>query len=135
VDGGQPRLGLLFSYFLIGKLCRKNPKFPVKFPDQEIIMSRQIHSPQDLGRIVRETRKRLKLTQPQLALAANVGVRFIVEMEAGKSTLRLENILRVLQALGGVLSVEGMDSLVGKLNENSPHNPESEKNTDTLIPL
>jgi y4mF family transcriptional regulator len=98
-------------------------------------MSRPIQTPQDLGRIVRETRKRLKLTQPQLALAANVGVRFIVELEAGKSTLRLENILRVLQALGGVLSVEGMDSLIGKLNENSPHNPEPAKNTDTPMPL
>jgi HTH-type transcriptional regulator/antitoxin HipB len=98
-------------------------------------MSRPIQTPQDLGRIVRETRKRLKLTQPQLALAANVGVRFIVELEAGKSTLRLENILRVLQALGGVLSVEGMDSLIGKWNENNPHNPELAKNTDTLIPL
>jgi hypothetical protein len=63
------------------------------------------------------------------------GVRFIVELEAGKSTLRLENILRVLQALGGVLSVEGMDSLIGKLNENSPHNPEPVKNTETLTPL
>jgi HTH-type transcriptional regulator/antitoxin HipB len=75
-------------------------------------MSTHIHTPQDLGRMVRETRKRLKLTQPQLALAANVGVRFIVELEAGKSTLRLENILRVLQALGGVLSVEGMDCFI-----------------------
>jgi y4mF family transcriptional regulator len=109
-------LGLLFNYFLIGKLCRKNPKFPVKFPDQEILMSTQIQSPQDLGRLVRETRKRLKLTQPQLALAANVGVRFIVELEAGKSTLRLENILRVLQALGGVLCLEGMDSLISAPN-------------------
>jgi HTH-type transcriptional regulator/antitoxin HipB len=98
-------------------------------------MSRQIHSPQDLGCIVRETRKRLKLTQPQLALAANVGVRFIVELEAGKSTLRLENILRVLQALGGVLRVEGMDSLIGKWNENSPRNPEPAKNTNTPMPL
>ena len=78
-----------------------------------------------LGRLVRQTRKYLKLTQPQLALAANVGVRFIVELEVGKSTLRLENILRVIQALGGVLSVEGMDPLIGKLNENSPHNPKS----------
>lgn len=75
-------------------------------------MSTPIHTPQDLGRMVRETRKRLKLTQPQLALAANVGVRFIVELEAGKSTLRLENILRVLQALGGVLTVEGMDCFI-----------------------
>jgi y4mF family transcriptional regulator len=109
-------LGLLFSYFLIGKLCRKNPKFPVKFPDQEILMSTPIQSPQDLGRLVRETRKRLKLTQPQLALAANVGVRFIVELEAGKSTLRLENILRVLQALGGVLCLEGMNSFINAPN-------------------
>ena len=75
-------------------------------------MNTPIHTPQDLGRMVREARKRLKLTQPQLALAANVGVRFIVELEAGKSTLRLENILRVLQALGGVLSVEGMDFFI-----------------------
>jgi y4mF family transcriptional regulator len=75
-------------------------------------MGTQIQNSPDLGRLVRETRKRLKLTQPQLALSANVGVRFIVELEAGKSTLRLENILRVIQALGGVLSVEGMDSLI-----------------------
>lgn len=73
-------------------------------------MSTQIQNSKDLGRLVRETRKRLKLTQPQVALVANVGVRFIVELEAGKATLRLENILRVLQALGGVLSVDGMDS-------------------------
>jgi y4mF family transcriptional regulator len=75
-------------------------------------MSTLIQNSADLGRVVREARKRLKLTQPQLALAANVGVRFIVELEAGKSTLRLENILRVLQALGGVLSVEGMDCFI-----------------------
>lgn len=80
-------------------------------------MSTPIHTPQDLGRMVRETRKRLKLTQPQLALAANVGVRFIVELEAGKSTLRLENILRVLQALGGVLTVAGMDAFLGNAEE------------------
>jgi y4mF family transcriptional regulator len=80
-------------------------------------MSTQIQNSLDLGRLVRETRRRLKLTQPQLALAANVGVRFIVELEAGKSTLRLENILRVLQALGGVLSVEGMDSFIGNKQE------------------
>jgi y4mF family transcriptional regulator len=109
-------LALLFNYFPIGKLGRKSRKFPVKFPDQEILMSTQIPRPQDLGRLVRETRKRLKLTQPQLALAANVGVRFIVELEAGKSTLRLENILRVLQALGGVLCLEGMDSYINAPN-------------------
>ena len=62
----------------------------------------------DLGNAIRKTRKALGLTQPQLALAAGVGVRFIVELEAGKPTVRLENVLRVVGALGGKLTVEGM---------------------------
>ncbi|MDR1657802.1 MAG: type II toxin-antitoxin system Y4mF family antitoxin [Deltaproteobacteria bacterium] len=57
---------------------------------------------------MRKTRMALGLTQPQLALAAGVGVRFIVELEAGKPTVRLENILQVVEALGGKLAVEGM---------------------------
>jgi HTH-type transcriptional regulator / antitoxin HipB len=56
---------------------------------------------------VRNARKQLTLTQPQLALAAGVGVRFIVELEAGKPTLRLENILRVVHALGGEIQLSG----------------------------
>lgn len=68
-----------------------------------------IETPGQLGNIVRRTRKALGLTQPQLALAAGVGVRFIVDLEAGKPTVRLENVLRVLQALGGTLSVAGLD--------------------------
>ena len=67
-----------------------------------------IDSPASLGRAARIARKQLGLTQPQLALAAGVGVRFIVELEAGKPTLRLENILRVLHALGGTLAVDGL---------------------------
>ena len=94
-------------------------------------MSTPIQTPQDLGRMVRETRKRLKLTQPQLALAANVGVRFIVELEAGKSTLRLENILRVLQALGGVLCLEGMDSFINAPNRMTP---KTAVRTNTSLP-
>lgn len=57
-----------------------------------------IQTPSDLGAALRCTRKRLKLTQPQLALAANVGVRFLVELEAGKPTIQLKGVLRVIQA-------------------------------------
>jgi y4mF family transcriptional regulator len=71
-------------------------------------MSKIINSPAALGEAARTARKQLGLTQPQLALAAGVGVRFIVELEAGKPTLRLENILRVLHALGGTLAVDGL---------------------------
>ncbi len=65
-----------------------------------------------LGDKVRAVRKSLGLTQPQLALAAGVGVRFVVELEAGKPTLRFELVLRVIHALGGVLFLDfGGDGL------------------------
>lgn len=69
-----------------------------------------IRSPQQLGDALRAARKHLALTQPQLALAAGVGVRFIVDLEAGKPTLRLENILRVIDALGGEIRLLGLPS-------------------------
>ena len=69
-----------------------------------------IQSPLQLGNALRQARKQLGLTQSQLALASGVGVRFIVDLEAGKPTLRLENILRVLNALGGELQISGLPS-------------------------
>lgn len=71
-------------------------------------MNAIIDSPAALGQTALNARKQLGLTQPQLALAAGVGVRFIVDLEAGKPTLRLETILRVLHALGGKLTVDGL---------------------------
>lgn len=73
-------------------------------------MIKNITTPAALGQAVRSARKSLKLTQPQLALAAGVGVRFVVDLEAGKPTARMEHVLRVLDALGGVLQVEGLPS-------------------------
>lgn len=70
-----------------------------------------IRSPQQLGDVLRSARKQLGLTQPQLALAAGVGVRFIVELEAGKPTLRLQHVLRVIDALGGEIKLSGLPSL------------------------
>lgn len=67
-----------------------------------------IRSPKELGSHLRSARKALQLTQPQLALAAGVGVRFIVDLEAGKPTVQLENILRVIDALGCALNVNGL---------------------------
>ena len=69
-----------------------------------------IRSPQQLGDALRAARKQIRLTQPQLALAAGVGVRFIVDLEAGKPTLRLETVLRVIDALGGVIQLCGLPS-------------------------
>ena len=67
-----------------------------------------IRSSQQLGQALRAARKHLGLTQPQLALAAGVGVRFIVELEAGKPTVRLEHVLRVIDVLGGEIQLSGL---------------------------
>jgi y4mF family transcriptional regulator len=67
-----------------------------------------IHSTQQLGQTLLAARKQLGLTQSQLALAAGVGVRFIVDLEAGKPTVRLENVLRVIAALGGEINLNGL---------------------------
>lgn len=67
-----------------------------------------IQSAEQLGPQVRQARKQLGLTQPQLALAAGVGTRFLVDLEAGKATVRLEQVLRVINALGGELQLLGL---------------------------
>jgi y4mF family transcriptional regulator len=80
-----------------------------------------IRTTEHLGDALRAARKQLGLTQSQLALAAGVGVRFIVDLEAGKPTLRLENVLRVIDALGGTLQLIGLPS---SAPENNPEGHE-----------
>lgn len=62
----------------------------------------------DLGNAIRNARKQLGLTQPQLALATGVGVRFVVDLEAGKPTVQLALVLRVIEALGGHVELAGL---------------------------
>ncbi len=75
-----------------------------------------IKSPQQLGEILRAARKQLKLTQTQLALAAGVGVRFIVDLEAGKPTVRLETVMRVIEVLGCTICLTGLPTSHGEQN-------------------
>ncbi|NJM43728.1 MAG: helix-turn-helix transcriptional regulator [Brachymonas sp.] len=69
-----------------------------------------VQSAAQLGVLVRSSRLAMGLTQPQLALAAGCGLRFIVELEAGKPTVRFENVMRVVQALGASLHFEAASS-------------------------
>jgi HTH-type transcriptional regulator / antitoxin HipB len=81
-----------------------------------------IRSPQQLGAAMLAARKQLGLTQPQLALAAGVGVRFIVDLESGKPTVRLENVLRVIDALGGEVQLNGLPLVAaGEHHEGADH--------------
>ena len=49
---------------------------------------------------VKEKRKKLNLTQIELAEKAGVGIRFIRELEQGKETLQLNKINQVLYLFG-----------------------------------
>ena len=54
----------------------------------------------DLARFVKERRRAVKLTQPELAAKAGVGLRFIRELEQGKPSLRLDKVNQVLALFG-----------------------------------
>jgi len=58
------------------------------------------YTPQDIGKIVRETRKKLKVTQKDLALTSDTGLRFVIELEKGKPTCEIGKALTVVQTLG-----------------------------------
>ena len=63
-------------------------------------MMNLIKSTDDIGHMIRSTRKQLGVTQSDLALAAGTGLRFIIELEKGKATCQIGKILHVLQVLG-----------------------------------
>ena len=53
-----------------------------------------------LSEFIKEKRGLAKLTQPELAEKAGVGLRFVRDMEQGKETLRLDKVNQVLQLFG-----------------------------------
>jgi HTH-type transcriptional regulator/antitoxin HipB len=60
----------------------------------------KIESTEDFGVLIKRVRNAQKLTQPELAGASGVGVRFIVDLEKGKPTCQIEKALLVAQILG-----------------------------------
>ncbi|GIK59173.1 MAG: helix-turn-helix transcriptional regulator [Ignavibacteriota bacterium] len=53
-----------------------------------------------IASFVKEKRKKLNLTQIDLAEKAGVGIRFVRELEQGKETLQLNKVNQVLQLFG-----------------------------------
>ena len=53
-----------------------------------------------IASFIKERRKKLKLTQVELAKKSGVGLRFIRELEQGKETLQLNKVNQVLQLFG-----------------------------------
>jgi y4mF family transcriptional regulator len=59
-----------------------------------------------LAEFVKEKRKQLKLTQPELAEKAGVGLRFLRELESGKESVRLDKVNQVLALFGASVGVK-----------------------------
>jgi len=59
-----------------------------------------INNMQDVAELVRSTRKRQGATQIKLAQMANVGTRFLRDVEDGKESVHIGKLMRILLILG-----------------------------------
>jgi HTH-type transcriptional regulator / antitoxin HipB len=66
----------------------------------------RIRTPIDLGALIRERRKTLRLDQKTLAEKVGVSRQWIVDVEQGKPRLEIGLVLRTAAALGIVLTVD-----------------------------
>ena len=58
-----------------------------------------------VAEFVKEQRKKQRWTQKDLAFYGGVGLRFIRELEQGKTTLRMDKVNQILDMFGGTLTV------------------------------
>lgn len=66
----------------------------------------RISSPGDVGRLVRAERLRRRMSQQDLAIAAAVSRRWLIDLEAGKPRAEIGLVLAVMNALGLALHVD-----------------------------
>lgn len=62
-----------------------------------------------LSEFLKDKRKKLNLTQEQLAHKAGVGLRFIRDLEQGKTTLRMDKVNQVLKLFGQELGPQAIN--------------------------
>lgn len=63
----------------------------------------------DISKYVKKRRKQAQLTQPEMALKAGVGLRFVRDLEQGKNTMRMDKVNDVLRLFGETLGVVPLD--------------------------
>jgi len=72
----------------------------------------KIYAAKDIGVFVREKRKKLGITQLQLANISGNGTRFISDLENGKPTMQIGKIIDMLLVLGLDLSIDERSQLL-----------------------
>lgn len=73
-----------------------------------------------LGKEIQGLRKRSKLTQVEFSKRVGVGLRFIRDLEQGKSSVRLDKVSKVLEFLGHHIEV---------VSDHEPRKPSKSKGT------
>lgn len=66
----------------------------------------RIDNIEELGKLIRDTRKAQGLTQKDLALVAGVSVRLIVEFENGKRGVNIDSVIKLCSLLGLKIDIE-----------------------------
>ncbi len=66
----------------------------------------RIRTPLELGLVIRDKRRKLKLSQNELARKAGVGRQWVIAIEYGKSRAELGLVLRTLNALDLPLTID-----------------------------
>lgn len=63
-----------------------------------------------LSKYVKEMRKQYGLTQVDLSQKSGVGLRFVRELEQGKTTLRLDKVNQVLSLFGAIMAPKKIEN-------------------------
>lgn len=67
-----------------------------------------------IGEVIKENRKRMKLTQKQVAVYADVSPKFIIELENNKPTIQLDKLYDVLDVFDLTLLVVSKKEIENK---------------------
>lgn len=79
------------------------------------------YSSTEIGNIIRETRRKLGVTQKQLALTSGTGLRFIIDLEKGKETCEIGKALTILNTLGIKMTLTPPAAPMREGPANGPH--------------
>jgi len=60
----------------------------------------------EIGQIIKDRRKFLRITQKELAEIVGIGLRSLVDVENGKGNPTLDQLQKILQTLGLILEIK-----------------------------
>ena len=106
VAPGHLRMSSIWDFFFLSSF---DDMCILSLFDDNTGKAMQIRTPLDLGLVIRDRRRKLKLSQTDLARKAGAGRQWVVAIEHGKSRAELGLVLRTLAVLGLSLTIDAGD--------------------------